>query len=70
MNDDQQFYIKTTDGTSFCIYELTFNDESSTISFGYAPVEQIPCDKEEYAAEVEQIVYNIIIDAINNYSCP
>lgn len=61
-NTEDQFYIKTTDGTVFCIYELTFDSKSSTMSFGYAPLESLSIDKEEYADEVEHIVRSSVSD--------
>ena len=63
MNDNDVFYIKTKDGTSFGIYDLSINEDVNKIDFTYSCVDE-ELSTNTYRDEVYDIVTNIVTDAI------
>jgi len=58
------FYIKTSDKTTFAIYDLTLNDDCDIMSFGYNFIESNDIPKEQYEEEVSNIVEKTVTEAI------
>ena len=67
MNNEDAFYIKTADGTSFGIFDLVISDNSNNeISFKFGNVDENGSTK-GYENEVHTIVSDIVNTAINEY---
>ena len=58
------FYIRTSDKTTFAIYDLTLNDDCYIMSFGYNFIEPKDIPKEQYEEEVSNIVEKTVTEAI------
>ena len=58
------FYIRTSDKTTFAIYDLTLNDDCDIMSFGYNFIEPKDIPKEQYEEEVSNIVEKTVTEAI------
>jgi len=63
--ENDVFFIKTTDGTEFGIYNLQMSEECDKISFGYESVEPLEISKEEYGSEISNIVKLLVSDAFS-----
>jgi hypothetical protein len=64
MSDSEVFYVKTSDQTTFAIYDLTLSDDCDKISFGYNYIDENGIDKSHYEEEVNMIVKQQVERAI------
>ena len=61
---NEVFYVKTSDKTTFAIYDLQLSDDCDKISFGYNFIDENNLDKSHYEPEVRAIVKQQVENAI------
>jgi hypothetical protein len=64
MADNEVFYVRTKDKTTFAIYDLTLSDDCDKISFGYNFIDENGLDKSHYEEEINAIVKQQVERAI------
>lgn len=63
---EEVFYIKTSDGTTFGIYDLNINEDTNQIDFSYGSVEEDIISK-GYGDEVQRLVTDVVTEAMMEY---